>query len=150
MTRPLSYLAVPYSHEDPRVRERRFRCANAAAGWLMRKGMHVFSPISHTHPISVDGNLPGHFDYWERFDRAYLSCSHELYVLTLDGWKESKGVRAEIQIARGMDLPIRVIGPTEDFREIPNEFVILHDALSESLIASLFVPPVPAVRMEAR
>jgi len=125
MNRPLSYLACPYSDPDSRVRERRFRVANAAAGWLMRKGMLVFSPISHSHPIAVTCDLPLDFNYWERFDRAYLECSHELYVLAIDGWRESKGVAAELAIAGGMELPIRVVAVLDEFRSAPSSFAIL-------------------------
>ena len=107
MNRPLTYLAVPYSHPDPAVRLARFEAANIAAGALMREGVLVFSPISHTHPIAEKCNLPLGFDYWERYDRAVLSCCHRLIVLSLDGWHESVGVRSELKIAMETGIEIR-------------------------------------------
>jgi hypothetical protein len=49
------YLASPYSHPDPAVREARFREACRAAAKLMRLGQPAFSPIVHGHPIAVYG-----------------------------------------------------------------------------------------------
>lgn len=48
----LTYLACPYSHPDRDVRQRRFDQVNAAAAWLILNEQMVFSPISHSHPIS--------------------------------------------------------------------------------------------------
>ena len=106
IVRPLLYLAVPYSHPSPEIRAERFRAANRAAGKLMADGHHVFSPISHTHPIAEVCELPKGWDYWEAFDRAYLQCCHKLIVLTLDGWMDSIGVTEEIRIAQEMGVPV--------------------------------------------
>lgn len=56
--KPLIYIAVPYSHKEESVRLARFESVNRAACFLMNKGYHVFSPISHTHPIALAGDLP--------------------------------------------------------------------------------------------
>lgn len=107
--KPLIYLACPYNHPDKDIRHQRFIAVNKAAGKLMKEGYVVFSPISHTHPIAVECELPKGWEYWENFDRAYLSCSHKLIVLCIDGWKESIGVTAEIKIASEMGIPIEFI-----------------------------------------
>ena len=93
------YLAVPYSHDNPKVREVRFEAANRAAAILIQKGHHVFSPISHTHPIALCGDLPKGWEYWEEYDRIMLGACDTLAILRLDGWRESTGVQAEIKIA---------------------------------------------------
>jgi hypothetical protein len=105
----LVYLAVPYSHTDSNVKELRFHAANKKGAELMKQGLMVFSPISHSHPMSIDAELPGDWEFWEQFDRAYLSCCHKLFVLMIDGWKTSTGVQAEIKIALEMGLPIEYI-----------------------------------------
>jgi hypothetical protein len=104
--RRLVYLAVPYSDPDPAVRLLRFAAANKAAAKLMREGIYVFSPISHTHPIALAGDLPLGWEFWAGYDRAILSACRELRVLMLDGWERSVGVRAEIEIAREMSIPV--------------------------------------------
>jgi len=103
------YLAVPYSHPDADVRQTRFEAANRAAAEMMGRGLHVFSPISHTHPIALAGTLPLGWDYWEGYDRAMLAACSEVVVLTLDGWRESQGVKAEIAIAEERGLPVSYV-----------------------------------------
>jgi len=93
------YLATPYSHDDPLIREARFNAVNKAAARLMSQGYLVFSPISHTHPIALAGDLPKGWDFWEEYDREFVKWADELCVLTLDGWRDSTGVTAEIKIA---------------------------------------------------
>lgn len=105
------YLASPYTHPDPEVKEERVRQICAIAGRLMRQGLHVFSPISHTHAIAKCADLPGTYEFWEEYDRKFLSVCGELWVATIDGWEESKGVQAEIAIARQLNIPVRYIGP---------------------------------------
>jgi len=105
----LVYLATPYTDKDPAVKEERFKKVNQVAAKLILKGEVVFSPISHTHPIALEADLPGNWEYWDEFDRAYLECCKKLYVLMLDGWKESKGVQAEIKIAEELDIEIEYI-----------------------------------------
>ncbi|NLS96664.1 MAG: DUF1937 family protein [Planctomycetaceae bacterium] len=96
------YLASPYTHPDPKVREHRYQEACRCAAQLIRTGHHVLSPISHSHGIAQYG-LPGDWAYWESLDRRFLEMCDEVGVLMLDGWKESNGVQAEIRIAREMD-----------------------------------------------
>jgi len=107
----LVYLACPYTHPDPEVREARFRAANQAAAVLVGAGVHVFSPISHTHPILLAGELPHGWEYWEEYDRAVLSTCLALVVLQLEGWDCSTGVRAEVAIAEQLGLPYYFVAP---------------------------------------
>ena len=104
------YLASPYTHSDLLVRESRFGAACLATAEMVRGGDVVFSPIVHGHPL-VRYGLPINWDYWERFDREYLRRCDEMVVLMLDGWRESRGVQAEVDLAIDMDLPIRYLPP---------------------------------------
>ena len=108
---PLIYLATPYSHSDPDVKQRRFDAVNRAAASLMRRGCHVYSPISHSHPIALAGDLPGDWEYWERYDREILRMCARVIVLRQDGWRESTGVTAEIEIAAELGLPVAFMDP---------------------------------------
>jgi hypothetical protein len=102
------YLASPYSHPDPSIREARFKAACGAAAAIIRSGQHVFSPIAHSHPIAAYG-LPTDWSYWEKAARAHLKTSAEVVVLTLDGWQESLGVAAEVCIATELGIPVRYL-----------------------------------------
>ncbi len=115
--KPLEYLACPYTHELKSVREFRFQMVNKVAGILMSRGHKIFSPISHTHPIAEVCDLPGDWEYWQEYDRAFISCCSKLYVLMLPGWKESTGVQAEIKIAEEMGVPVEHLEPAEFLKE---------------------------------
>lgn len=103
------YLATPYSHEDDNVRRSRFDDINKVAASLMSDGNCVYSPISHTHPIAEAGSLPLGWDYWEKIDRCFIDWCDEVYVYCADGWKESRGVQAEIFIAIELGKPVRYV-----------------------------------------
>ena len=117
MNKKIAYLAVPYSSDNWNIKEERFQKVNKVAANLINKGEIIFSPISHTHPIAKAGKLSGNWEYWVEFDRTYLECCYKLYVLMLDGWKESKGVKAEIEIAEELDLEIEYLN-WEDYNSI--------------------------------
>jgi len=99
------YLASPYSHSDPAVRDQRFLAACRATAELMRDGHTVFSPVLIGHPLASEG-LPGDWEFWEPHDREQLGQASALVVLMLPGWEESVGVQAEITIARAIGLPV--------------------------------------------
>lgn len=103
------YLASPYSHPDHAVEERRFAEVCKIAGGLMASGLVVFCPIAHTHPIAVRCELPRGWDYWKRFDREFIAASSKVIVAMMDGWRESRGVTAEIAIAAELGIPVEYL-----------------------------------------
>jgi hypothetical protein len=107
----LVYLASPYSHPDPAVKHERFVAACRAAGSLIQQGVHVFSPIAHTHPIAIECVLPGGWEFWAEYDRLMIAACDELHVLTLDGWQESTGIKAESEIARTLGKRVLFMEP---------------------------------------
>src|SRR5687767_6421535 len=96
----LIYLATPYNHPDPAIREERFKLACQAAATLMQDGIHLFCPIAHTHPIALAGDLPHGWEYWREYDRMMLDACAELWIVQMDGWDQSEGIKGEIEIAR--------------------------------------------------
>ena len=111
----MKYLASPYSHPDPAIRQQRFEAAVAAVAVLMRAGHRVFSPVVHGHPLTQHG-LPSDWTFWERHARWHLERCDEVVVLMLDGWAESDGVLAEIDIAArvGKSRLVPLSGPPDD------------------------------------
>lgn len=101
------YLASPYSHPDPAVRQQRYEQVLEATRLLMLHGHLVWAPIVYTHHLAEAG-LPTDWGFWEAFDRAMLSRCDALWVLALDGWLESKGVDEEIGAAWDMRIPVLV------------------------------------------
>ena len=89
------------------MREHRFRTACRAAAILMKAGIVVFSPISHSVPIAeYVGEIESEHDFWMSIDIPILHRCDELLVLGLDGWSESKGVQREMFEAIALRKPI--------------------------------------------
>jgi hypothetical protein len=107
------YLASPYSHPDPVVREKRFRMACRITARLVHAGRVVLSPVVHGHPL-VGFGLPTDWSFWQRIDRAYLARCDEVMVLVQDGWELSAGVRSELVYARELGKPVRYLGVGDD------------------------------------
>lgn len=104
------YLASPYSHPDPKVREQRFEQACKAAAELMAAGAIVFCPIAHSHPIGLW--LPNQtHEMWMAQDLPLLARATGLAVLQIDGWTESRGVQEEIDFALDHGIPVKYIRP---------------------------------------
>jgi len=114
------YLASPYSDPDPAVREARYEAACRTAAHLMWQGRIVFSPISHSHGIP-QYDLPVNWNFWEACDRQHLDVCSEVVVLMLDGWEQSRGVQAEIAIARELGKPVSFIDPNDLAAENPDQ-----------------------------
>lgn len=108
MTRELIYLAGPYSHPDEGVVEQRYDAHLEAAAQLIGTGAMVFSPIAHTHPIAMAHELPADFEFWREFDHRMIDACDKVVVLCVDGWRESVGVTAEIEYARGQGKEVRL------------------------------------------
>ena len=89
----------------------RARAACVAVAQLMDRGLFVYSPIAHCENIAPHRNLRPReensgFVNWQDFDKLMISRCQCVWVLGLDGWMESVGVRAEIKYA--WDLGIKV------------------------------------------
>jgi len=103
------YLATPYTHENPEVCHARYKAVNQVAADLIAQGHYVYSPITHCHPLIKLADLPGDWDYWHGYDKSFLEWCDELHVFMADGWRESKGVQAEIKIATELNKPVLMI-----------------------------------------
>lgn len=107
------YLATPYSHDDPKVKQERIDAVNKAAAHMMQQGLFVYSPISHTDPIANDNELPTDWQYWGDYCETMLKVCSKMVVLMQEDWEKSEGVNAEIKIARKLGIPIEYRAPWE-------------------------------------
>lgn len=100
----LVYLASPYSHNNPAVREMRYEMARIVTSNLIQEGHAVFSPIVYGKPMEkVIGT-----DYlsWKNLNDTILAVCSSMIVLTLDGWEDSKGIAYELKFAKGRKIPV--------------------------------------------
>mgnify|MGYP000945932908 CR=1 FL=1 len=108
----VAYLACPYSHKDPRIQRKRLKQVNQTVHELLSQGIHVYSPLTHNVPIN-DLGFNGDWLKWSSFDHEMLSRCDRLIVLKLPGWEDSKGVKAEIEKAKELNLCIEWMEPLQ-------------------------------------
>lgn len=118
MIRALHYLATPYT-DYCQGRTAAFQHAAEAAAALLRRGLLVYSPIAHSHPIAEHGRLdPCDQHLWMALDLEMLDRCNSLLVVQMPGWNESAGVAAEIAHAEATEKPISYLSwPMLNVRE---------------------------------
>jgi len=100
------YLATAYS-SCPRGIDWAFEEACRIAAWMLRRGVNVYSPIAHTHPIAKHGGIdPLDHSIWLPFDEPLMRAANGLIVAMMDGWKESEGIRHEVGVFADADKMI--------------------------------------------
>lgn len=100
------YLASPYTHKETIIRTQRWRKVSRMTAHMTRAGIIVFSPILHGHPLHDIVTLPRTTDFWARIDGSFLEHWAELLVVyQIDGWKESVGIRHEMEHAVRLQIP---------------------------------------------
>ena len=104
------YLASPYTHESPTIRKLRWHAACEAAAWLHCRGEWCYCPIAETHGQTLYG-VPVEWSGWVNRDRWFLNRCDELYVLCIEGWRESRGIAAELDFWKVDPRPVRWLVP---------------------------------------
>lgn len=105
------YLASPYSHPDPLIMKTRFLLAEQVTAKLLGEGLFVYSPIVHCHELGLKYSLPTDFAFWKKYNFDMIRRCSVLFVLSIDGWELSKGVRAEWEFAKMCNLYPQHINP---------------------------------------
>lgn len=90
------YIASPYSHENAHVRVTRYQEAVRFLRWCLKRQDWAYSPIVQTHDAALGGNLPYEFEFWQAYDRTMIRAASGVYVLCIDGWRESRGIADEM------------------------------------------------------
>lgn len=91
------YMATPYSNY-PDGLDAAFSAACRAASKLIDDGVRVFSPIAHTHPIAIHGQMdPLDHDVWLPADQPFMTGACGLLVIKMKTWRDSYGVGVEIK-----------------------------------------------------
>lgn len=109
----LTYIASPYTaftgaREWPRDVQLQvaFKLVCEAAAKFVKAGIPIFCPIAHSHPIALYGKVdPESHDIWIEQDKAVLSVCKRLVIIPMPGWRTSKGIAMELEIAKGLGIP---------------------------------------------
>lgn len=100
------YVASPYTHKEPSIRDNRYWKVLHFVAEHTRRGRILYSPIVHCHQMALTYELPGNLAFWKEHNTKLLRHANELWVYTLEGWKESQGVTFEIELANRLHIPI--------------------------------------------
>jgi hypothetical protein len=106
------YVASPYTHPNPAMRELRFLKVAQCCAMMLEEGNVVYSPIVHWHEIAKVFGMPKEHHFWLLADSIMLTGSREVSVLMLDGWEESAGVAREIKFAKLIGKPLTYLHDT--------------------------------------
>lgn len=109
----LIYVGTPYSKWADGLDAAFVEAAKLTAR-LMQAGLKVYSPIAHTHPLAIYGNIdPLNHDIWLPFDGAMMDKADAMIVAMMAGWETSKGVRHEIQVFTEAGKPVFFMSPDD-------------------------------------
>jgi hypothetical protein len=101
------YLAIPYTG----LEQASYDIANEVMIRLMNEDNLVFSPITHSHPISKDKRTVNSWDYWKKYDLPMIDWADEVVVIRIGDngeelIKNSVGVQGEIEYAEQTGKPV--------------------------------------------
>ena len=105
------YLASPYTSTSQSEQIERFVNVRNKTAELMHQGHVVFSPIAYSHQFHQHLGMPGDWQFWERYDTAFIEWADEFWIYMLNGWQDSKGIQAELSIAGRLGKTIRYLEP---------------------------------------
>lgn len=111
------YLASPYSHPDPYVREVRYLQAARVTTELLAIGIWTYSPIVHNHNLAKGYGLAMGWDRWQHFDRALIAPSRFMAILQLPEWEQSEGIKGELSFCLSTGKDVAYIS-VDDFSEV--------------------------------
>ncbi len=103
------YLGQPYSHDNPRVMERRFLIGCGVMAALATRGVRVYAPIGHWHTPAQIFAMPTHAAFWQADNLHMLTKADEFHLLVLAGWDRSVGLKWEFEQARRLLKPIKTV-----------------------------------------
>lgn len=105
------YLATPYSKWKGGI-DSAYQLACRETARLLKAGIHVYSPIAHTHGVAIHGGIdPLSHAIWLAADRPMMEAAAGLIVLRAEGWEDSYGIAEEVKVFRAAGKPILYLDP---------------------------------------
>lgn len=100
------YIGCPYTDKHKLVQHTRYLEVSRVVADMLCHGVPVYSPIVHCHELAKRFRLPSDFDFWRDYNYAMLERASGLHILELEGWNDSRGLKAEIKFALAHAIPI--------------------------------------------
>lgn len=119
------YLAQPYSHKDPVIREERYE---AALTWCAKLVDYFpYAPIVHWHNVAIRHALPTEAAFWLKLNFHMIEKARNVHVLLLDGWKESNGLYEELRYCEASGKAIFTIDPSSENIHLVTTNILLRE-----------------------
>ena len=98
---PFAYILSPYTSKCEIEMNLRAHMVACGIAELMEKfefkTYTFFSPIVHYHQVAIRSMaLPRDVDYWWDINLPFMELASHAIVFQMPGWKESKGIKKEL------------------------------------------------------
>lgn len=104
------YLASPFTDPDENVEKQRYMKAFLfTANHMASNKRPIFSPIVYGYNFYKTDYVGGTKEAWQFFNDNMIKLSSQVWVLTLPGWDNSRGVGHEILKASELNIPIEYV-----------------------------------------
>lgn len=103
---PLVFVASPVSHPEPHMVRQRVAEAGRFAAWVIaEEGKMAFAGPCHLEFIfpHVKGDV---YAWMQAHSTTFMSHADECYVLCLEGWEKSTGIKQELKAADDFGKPV--------------------------------------------
>jgi hypothetical protein len=110
------YLASPFSHSNPEIVRYRIEQTQNAIAFLLQNNIYAWSPIIQTYEVNIRHSLPTDADFWKNYNFDFMRRADAMYLLELEGWETSKGLKMEIEFCKHVGLPLYYIDPKCDYK----------------------------------
>lgn len=109
MTKPLIYLATPYTRY-PGGLDQAYVLAAQLTFRLRNKGFRIYAPIVASHILAKQTGVdPRDHEFWMSCCAPWMLRCDDLLVARMDGWRDSTGIRMEIEAFRNSKKPVRYL-----------------------------------------
>lgn len=100
------FISAPYGNADDK--EKRAEQIRDYSAGLLAEGVKVICPMTLGLALANNGKfeLPKSTEFWLDWTLTLLKKCDEMIVLCFDGWEDSVGVKAEIEVATQNNIPI--------------------------------------------
>lgn len=104
------YVMSPYSGTREDMYKRHDAVAEACS-FLFKEDIITFSPIMQWHLSAFRHNLPKDWETWWQYNEVMMNHSKAGLVLQIDGWRQSAGVRKELEWYERSGKPVFFMQP---------------------------------------
>jgi hypothetical protein len=121
---PFILLGAPYQDEDRAVIDARVNETRLAAFWIHNNGLGFVIAPNLMDYIPEYGTAHTNRQFWLNYSMKMVEKCDEYWILPIDGWDKSEGVRLEMELAEKLEKRIRLLLPSNTHTKERPDFII--------------------------